>query len=76
MIKIDLVQTQLEILSNILQNKSIHFNLLIEKSVAVKHVLPCASLICWLSLTYPMTVGLNERSFGKFKLGKYWDLED
>ncbi|KAF0712179.1 Uncharacterized protein FWK35_00029971 [Aphis craccivora] len=41
---------------------------LMEKSEEVKHILPCANLLCRLALTSPVTVASNERTFSKLKL--------
>lgn len=67
---LDLVQTQLEILFNMLQDDSNNFKSLMEKSEEVKHILPCANLLCRLALTSPVTVASNERTFSKLKLVK------
>ncbi|XP_008182705.1 uncharacterized protein LOC103309321 [Acyrthosiphon pisum] len=67
---LDLVQTQLEILFNMLQDDSKNFESLMEKSEEVKHILPCANLLCRLALTSPVTVASNERTFSKLKLVK------
>jgi len=42
---LDLVQTQLEILFNMLQGDSKNCISLMEKSEEVKHILPCANLL-------------------------------
>ncbi|KAL4131711.1 hypothetical protein QTP88_008985 [Uroleucon formosanum] len=56
---LDLVQTQREILFNMLQDDSRNFKSLMKKSEEVKHILPCANLLCRLALTSPMTVASN-----------------
>ncbi|KAL4112339.1 hypothetical protein QTP88_016148 [Uroleucon formosanum] len=67
---LDLVQTQLEILLNMLQDDSKNFESLMAKSEEVKHILPSANLLCRLALTSPVTVASNERTFSKLKLVK------
>ncbi|KAL4131913.1 hypothetical protein QTP88_009145 [Uroleucon formosanum] len=67
---LDLVQTQLEILFNMLQDDSKNFESLMAKSGEVKHILPSANLLCRLALTSPVTVASNERTFSKLKLVK------
>ncbi|KAL4107515.1 hypothetical protein QTP88_017852 [Uroleucon formosanum] len=63
---LDLVQTELEILFNMLQDDSKNFESLMAKSEEVKHILPSANLLCRLALTSPVTVASNERTFKSY----------
>lgn len=67
---LDLVQTQIEILFNMLQDDSKNFKSIMENSEEVIHILPYAHLLCRLALTSPVTVASYERTFSKLKLVK------
>jgi hypothetical protein len=43
---------------------------IIEKCKEVKHILPLANSICRLTLTVPVSVATNERTFSKLKFIK------
>lgn len=68
---IDTVQTEMEILIGMCHDSDSNtFDILINKSEEMKHILPWANKICKLALTAPVSVATNERSFSKLRLIK------
>ncbi|KAL4152659.1 hypothetical protein QTP88_000492 [Uroleucon formosanum] len=68
---IDAVQAEMEILIGMcLDSDSNTFDILMNKSEEMKHILPWANKICKLALTAPVSVATNERSFSKLRLIK------
>lgn len=70
----DAIQAEMSILIGLCQgtdiDSSTYFDILLNKSEEMKHILPWANRICRLTLTAPVSVATNERTFSKLRLIK------